>query len=483
MKNTKVKNEKGVTLLALVVTIIVMLILAGITIKFAFGDNSIINRTEEAITIKEGEGEREIINTVCLALVTAGDKINAENLQNILDKELGTGKVVVTDNGDGSYNILFTDSNNSYTVYGNGAIEDGEKTLPEATKVYATLYTDGTLGFSNDETLIAGKTAKYETWDVSNEFDYGELPWDSYVTEVESVVFTNKIVPNSMKCWFRNCSNLTSIQSMKENLDTSRVTNMEYLFSRCSKLQNIDVSKFNTSRVTNMSAMFEDCTQVQELDVSNFNTSNVTSMWSMFFRCSSLTELDVSRFNTKKVTRMDSMFSDCEKLKVLDVRSFNTENVTEMGAMFFDCKELTQLDLSGFNTSRVQRMGSMFADCEKITELDLRNFDTRNVSSMSSMFSDCLCLTELDLSSFYTPNLTTMFQMFFGCENLEQIDISNFETTKLINLRETFRETPKLTRIYANKQKWNIDDVENKDYLFTNCGTNVFTDKTTNETF
>lgn len=47
---TKIKNkhEKGITLIALVVTIVIMLILAGVTIKLAIDDNGIIGNAKEA---------------------------------------------------------------------------------------------------------------------------------------------------------------------------------------------------------------------------------------------------------------------------------------------------------------------------------------------------------------------------------------------------------------------------------------------------
>ena len=46
---TKVKqNNKGITLIALVVTIVVLLILAGITITAVIGDNGLINRAKTA---------------------------------------------------------------------------------------------------------------------------------------------------------------------------------------------------------------------------------------------------------------------------------------------------------------------------------------------------------------------------------------------------------------------------------------------------
>jgi len=41
------EKNKGITLIALVITIIVLLILAGITITYVMGDNSIIKRSTE----------------------------------------------------------------------------------------------------------------------------------------------------------------------------------------------------------------------------------------------------------------------------------------------------------------------------------------------------------------------------------------------------------------------------------------------------
>lgn len=47
------KEQKGITLVALVITIIVLLILAGVTIAMVLGDNGIINRANEAKTKTE----------------------------------------------------------------------------------------------------------------------------------------------------------------------------------------------------------------------------------------------------------------------------------------------------------------------------------------------------------------------------------------------------------------------------------------------
>ena len=61
---TKVKqNNKGITLIALVVTIVVLLILAGITITALFGDNGLITRAKIADQ-KTKEGAQNDISAI-----------------------------------------------------------------------------------------------------------------------------------------------------------------------------------------------------------------------------------------------------------------------------------------------------------------------------------------------------------------------------------------------------------------------------------
>lgn len=69
MKNKiirKAKNDKGITLIALVITIIVLLILAGITLSIVLGPNGIIQRAKQAKTETEQAAlnEQSILNGV-----------------------------------------------------------------------------------------------------------------------------------------------------------------------------------------------------------------------------------------------------------------------------------------------------------------------------------------------------------------------------------------------------------------------------------
>ena len=55
------KNQKGITLIALVITIIVLLILAGVSIAMLTGDNGILTRAGDAKMAQiEGEVQEKI---------------------------------------------------------------------------------------------------------------------------------------------------------------------------------------------------------------------------------------------------------------------------------------------------------------------------------------------------------------------------------------------------------------------------------------
>ncbi len=62
------KKERGITLIALIITIIVLLILAGITINFVLGDNGLFKTAKEAGEKYDEAGAREKLETVLLSL-------------------------------------------------------------------------------------------------------------------------------------------------------------------------------------------------------------------------------------------------------------------------------------------------------------------------------------------------------------------------------------------------------------------------------
>ena len=235
------------------------------------------------------------------------------------------------------------------------------------------------------------------------------------------------------------------------NFDTSKVTNMQFMFHGISRLTTLNLSNFDTSKVTDMEGMFWDMYNLTTLNISSFNTSQVTDMRHMFDWMLNLTTLNLSNFNTSKVMDMQSMFSGMSSLTTLNLSNFDTSKVTSMHHMFYKMSSLTSLNLSNFDTSKVTDMSYMFYSTVNLTSLNLSNFDTSKVTDMSYMFYNMYGLTSLDLLNFNTSKVTNMSYMFslvdgYGyLDKLERIYANNdFNTTKLTSFVGTFENRNKL---------------------------------------
>nr|WP_281254643.1 BspA family leucine-rich repeat surface protein [Massilicoli timonensis] len=86
------------------------------------------------------------------------------------------------------------------------------------------------------------------------------------------------------------------------------------------------------------------CLNLESLDVNSFDTSKVERMDYMFTMCENLKNIEgLNHFDTSKVENMYGMFSDCEKINVFDLSSFDlsgfkTSNADRM-AEIFDCDD------------------------------------------------------------------------------------------------------------------------------------------------
>ena len=372
----------------------------------------------------KAESEEEII----ISFKNNSIKVDTNKFINITNEELGINK-------DNIENIYFVTSDKlPDNVVGSFDIS---KNSDNQTIEY---YTKN--GENYDVYIISkDEYSKYNSKDLTKLFSgYTNLKTiDLSYLDLSSV--------NNMYSMFYDDKKLEKI-IWPDNLDTSKVIDMSYLFSKCESLSEVDVSKFDTSNVTNMKYMFYNCSKLTRLDVSKFDTSNVTSMRSMFYNCSKLTELDVSNFDTSNVEEMNFMFLGCSSLKSIDVSNFNTSKVTTMKSLFNNCNSLEQLDLNNFDTSNVTDMSFMFQKCNNLKTLNISNFDTSKVTDMSYMFNYCNSLTELDVSSFNTSKVTNMATMFQRCDSLKTLNISNFDTSNVTDMRYMFGSCYNLDTIY-----------------------------------
>ena len=105
-----------------------------------------------------------------------------------------------------------------------------------------------------------------------------------------------------------------------------------YLFDNFNKFISVDLSNFDTSKVNNMECMFSKCYKLKEIKgLEKLITNNTINMNKMFQFCNELESLNLSNFDTSKVNNMECMFNSCNLLKEINgLEKFNTINVTDI---------------------------------------------------------------------------------------------------------------------------------------------------------
>ncbi|NUE97676.1 BspA family leucine-rich repeat surface protein [Lactobacillus melliventris] len=89
---------------------------------------------------------------------------------------------------------------------------------------------------------------------------------------------------------FDTLPNLTQINGLN-NLITSNITDMSYMFADCPKLVSLDLSSFDTSKVAFFSSMFYADTDLSSINLSSFTIADDAVDYSLFDSCTDLTKL------------------------------------------------------------------------------------------------------------------------------------------------------------------------------------------------
>ena len=349
----------------------------------------------------------------------------------------------------------------------------------------------------------------YESWDVSSTGNGKVMAYitknatyssyyDLYI-QGDGKIYAN---PNSSYL-FNNFKNLDNINNMSV-LNTSKVTNMSYMFAQTgysSKVITLDLgNKFDTSKVTNMMYMFYETgysSNVFTLGLGDkFDTSKVYNMIGMFrgtgYKSSKFT-LDLGdKFDTSNVTNMSQMFYIVgynSTVFTLDLGDkFDTSKVTNMYGMFTNIGQSSTkftLDLGDkFDTSRVTNMYGMFNGAGRdstVFTLDLGDkFDTSKVTDMSLMFNgtgESSTIFTLDLGDkFDTSNVTYMYGMFSWTghdSTVFTLDLGDkFDTSKVTNMKQMFNSAGQSNTKFTLDlgDKFNTSNVTDMSNMFSYTG-------------
>ena len=198
------KKNKGITLVALVITIIILLILAGVSISTLTGQNGILKRVTEAKNTTEVASEKEGIQMAVTTSQMASanyTSIKKDVLQSELNSYFGKEKTTLEDNKDGSYTVTMNNSKRKYTIEDDGSIIEGvydkwngtdSKEPTEKTSNEIHIYTVAELKWIADKVNNDGNTFEGYTIYLENNLDLGAREtgetWEN--TENEALKWT-----------------------------------------------------------------------------------------------------------------------------------------------------------------------------------------------------------------------------------------------------------------------------------------------------
>ena len=123
----KLKKNNGITLIALVITILVLLILAGVSVRMVVGNNGVINKSQNAkIVYSESEDKSAIGLEFTACRVENADtlEVSETEFKNKLENNFKEN-IELDAIGDGSFVVTLSDSDKIYYVYEEGNVIGG----------------------------------------------------------------------------------------------------------------------------------------------------------------------------------------------------------------------------------------------------------------------------------------------------------------------------------------------------------------------
>ena len=138
-------KQKGITIIALSVTIVILLILTGITLNFALGENGLIKSAQNARELAEIDDETSKIKraTIASLMRSKANDLSKDELDRSLEGEFGSKASYSLDEDENLYIVNITKSKRSYLVDKSGNVSQRGK--------WGADYTTGRISINGEE--------------------------------------------------------------------------------------------------------------------------------------------------------------------------------------------------------------------------------------------------------------------------------------------------------------------------------------------
>ena len=196
----KTKEIKGITLITLAVTIVVLLILAGISINTVIGDNGIIKKAQSSAELTKESEAKEIINRTIMEFYLTNEY---ETLEDFLNTKVSEGRIdKVEKNADGTLKVWKNDYSVT-TENKTNSLNNNDNNMNKRIKISTTPY-EGIYDSCEHEAII---NVNVEPTDTTLEYSTDGI---NYSTTIPKII---------------NAGTATiKIRASKENYETKNVT-------------------------------------------------------------------------------------------------------------------------------------------------------------------------------------------------------------------------------------------------------------------
>ena len=355
------KQERGITLIALVVTIVVLLILAAVSISMLGGENGIITQAQNAkLETRAGEVEERVNLWKSEKISSKYTNATVKTEDELLEK-MKTDKILFEEEIDRENKIITIGTREiSYKIdeetdVGKEALkflvnsgEDGIVYMPIAIDDYGQYqidWGDGTTGI--DGTVTGGNRVEVASLDNTFVALYqSPAIGHTYAEKNKEYVVTITGYCNYISTNYPNCTPGKIIEVLQWGETGLGAINL----SDCINLKRIASPTENSF-----------------IDLHCFDEDYYGSA---FGNCISLTEIPEDLFeNCPNAKKFEDTFSGCTSLTSIPENLFaNCLNVTSFEGTFSGCTSLTSIPENLFaNCSNVQNFAETFCDCTGLT--------------------------------------------------------------------------------------------------------------------
>ena len=378
-------KQNGITLIALVITIIVLLILAGITIAALSGENGVLNNASLAKLSTEFAGYKEEVDLYKLNKISENMQFKEETLtagkttiqyEGKPESEQGNIKDIIKSLDDKYLNkfiiingilyIMATEETSNLEI--KAAQNTGIEVMPyEITE-------DGKLVSSNANIALQGTNGTLTIPDMVTSIAAGSF---SNVEGLKTVIipYTVKTIEKDA---FRNNSSLETVIMQEKVNEDGTIEGVESIGE----------------------SAFWACSNLQTVQMAN----SITSVGStLFYNDANLKNVNLPR-NLKIISSY--MFDGCKKLANIEI----PEGVTEIqNSAFSGCTSLTEIKIP---KSVISIDSTAFTYCQKLTNIDIsenKNFSFTNGILLGNNNTEMIIILEsaIEGNKFTIPNVVT----------------------------------------------------------------------------